>query len=405
MEKIVMENLEQSNDQMVNDFFSDAGGLIDQDTGADVIHPVNEPQQPVQSQSPGQVPPVLNANNATNQNPQQPAITPQQPSNPQQQTVQQQAQAKGFEQSFFKDDGKGNQVFDADSAMNFFMNPKDTSFQYPDVPNYRQMSQQTEVQQPEPVPQQPATQPLNVFDQIEQYADNMRANVLGGYERAISIMQRQGLWKGDNLDAVNLSKEYDALKTSVEQNIKEKRSQLLNEYESKKTSAGKEAEEMVQIKARSETNLLTHYNKLGGQDKFNTLIFGNSVNGKLVGGYGVEIINQMFDQYCEYSGKEAPKDRQSLNKAYNDFWTKIASNPSRLQHVVDVAQSRLWKSVFPQIVNEIRARKDTEINQRLRGAATPAPSQIQAPSSASELDALDKYFGASQHMADQFDTI
>ena len=78
------------------------------------------------------------------------------------------------------------------------------------LPNYRQMAFQPQqpTQQPaqQPAqPQQPEKQ-LNVFDQIEQYAENLRANVLGGYEKAIAVMQRQGLWNAENIDAVNLSK-------------------------------------------------------------------------------------------------------------------------------------------------------------------------------------------------------
>ena len=66
---------------------------------------------------------------------------------------------------------------------------------------------------------------------------NLRANVLGGYEKAIAVMQRQGLWNAENIDAVNLSKEYEDLKSIVEQNIREKRSQLFTEYENKKKSS------------------------------------------------------------------------------------------------------------------------------------------------------------------------
>ena len=124
--------------------------------------------------------PDLNANTATNQQQQQ-LPAQQQPANPgnQQQLPpnqqQQQTLPKGFEQSFFKDDGKGNQVINIDSAMSFLakQNAPNVDNQ---LPNYRQMAFQPQqpaqpAQQPAQ-PQQPEKQ-LNVFDQIEQYAEKL----------------------------------------------------------------------------------------------------------------------------------------------------------------------------------------------------------------------------------------
>lgn len=376
------ENDVVTNDQMMNDFFS-----FD-----DIELPDNLSSEQQQSSQPD-----LNANTATNPNQQQQLPAQQQPANPgnQQQLPpnqqQQQTLPEGFEQSFFKDDGKGNQVINIDSAMSFL-----TKQNAPNVdnqlPNYRQMAFQPQqpAQQPEQ-PQQPEKQ-LNVFDQIEQYAENLRANVLGGYEKAIAVMQRQGLWNAENIDAVNLSKEYENLKSSVEQNIREKRSQLFTEYENKRNQAGKEEDAFKTIRERADTNRLAQYNNLGGKDKFEQLIFGTEVNGKLVGGYGTDVINHMIDIAYEFSGKEFPKDRQEMQKAYNDFYTRICAKPERLQHLVEMAETRVAKALLPQIRDAIRANKEAEIQQRSR-AQQMSPSQIQTPQNQGQMDSLGDYLG------------
>ena len=75
----------------------------------------------------------------------------------------------------------------------------------------------------------------------------------------------------------------------------------------KRNQAIKEEDAFKTIRERADTNLLAQYNNLGGKDKFEQLIFGTEVNGKLVGGYGTDIINHMIDIAYEFSGKEFPK--------------------------------------------------------------------------------------------------
>lgn len=379
---------EQTNEQIVNDFFS-----LD---GIEAPEGLSSGESQPASQQPSLAP---NANTATNPNQQQQAPAQQQPlppnsqsQQPPNQQAQQQSQtpAKGFEQNFFTDDGKGNQVLNIDSAMSF-LTKQATPNVDSQTPNYRQMSFQQPLNQQPAQPQQPEKQ-TTPFDQVEQYAENIRANVLSGYEAAIEAMQQAGLWNAENINAVNLSKKYESLKSGVEQAIREKRTQIFNEYENNRSEKIRQEDALKPIREKAGINLLAQYNRLGGKDNFEQLIFGKEVNGKLVGGYGVDIINHMIDVAYEVSGKEFPKTPQEMQKAYNDFYDRLCAKPERLQHLVEIAEVRVAKTFLPQILSTTRANKEAEIQQRQK-AQQMSPSQIQTQQKQSQNDAFSEFLG------------
>ena len=380
----MLDNLESTNDQMMNDFFSDSEGLIDQDTGADVGHPVADQQQVQQQQKQNQQQPA-----------QQPAQTAKSTQTQQQSQQPAPEQPKGFEQNFFKTDDKGASVFDVDSALDFFK-PKSDSPRY-DTPNYHQMSQQ-QVQQP----QQPQEPEKPQWQKDYEELNNIRTtyvNNLTMYKNLLAEALQQG-YQGN--DAFNYAdrKINDMVELEVRRIEYEKRGKAAEET----AKRDREAEVMRQLQPRAETNLSRHYNEIGGKEKFEQLIFGNEVNGKLVGGFGVDIINQMFDEYYEYSGKEMPKNPQQLSKAYDEFWLKVCANPNRLQKIVDYAKAGLQSALLPHIVQKARSAKESQMQQQQR-ASVNQPSQIQSQSVNGELDDLDKYFGRSSPMVDSFDTV
>ncbi len=378
------DNLESTNDQMMSDFFSDSEGLIDQDTGADVIHPTNDQQQAPAQQKQSQ-----------QQSVQQPAQNAKNVQSQQQQQQQAPEQPKGFEQNFFKTDDKGASVFDVDSALDFFK-PKSDSPRY-DTPNYRQMSQQ-QVQQP----QQPQEPEKPQWQKDYEELNNTRTtyvNNLTMYRNLLTEALQQG-YQGNDAFRYADQKINDMVELEIRRIEYEKRGKAAEET----AKRDREAEAMRQLQPRAETNLLKHYNDIGGKEKFEQLIFGSQINGKLVGGFGVDIVNQMFDEYYEYSGKEIPKDPQQLSKAYDEFWLKVCANPNRLQKIVDYAKAGLQSALLPHIIQRARSAKESQMQQQQR-ASVNQPSQIQTQSGGGELDDLDKYFGRSTPMQDAFDTV
>lgn len=392
----------QVNDQMVNDFFADADGLIDQDTGApvsnDIFNPDPQPpsQQPVDNgQNPKSTP--------QSQQPANPSSQQQAPAGQQQQAASQSQQApagpQGIEKEFFKTDDKGNPVFDIDAALSKLYPQNDRAFQYSGVKDPRGALQQAPLQQQPQQPKEPEKEPWQIeFEKREQtrktYIDNLSLGLnfvnealKAGYEpeQAINYANQQIQWLIDQeMAKLDYQNRYKADQEEKQRIAKEK--------------------EILQLKPRSDSVHRMLYTKAGGKDKFDALIFGTpSADGKkLQGGYGVDVLNMLFD--IAHLGQQLPSDGNKLYQMYQDWYTRFSANENNLRFVYDVAMARLQKAMMPHIINFVRSAKDREFYMRGQ-AQVKAPSGIQAPenSDTTQPDPLNSYLGYDYQ--DPFDNV
>lgn len=364
---------------VVDDFFSDAGGLIDQDSGS--VLPDASSQQQNNNQLPnnnGQDPKTQQGNQPA------PSAQPQQPAQP----------AQPFDQQFYQTDAKGNKVFDANKALDFVMPQNSNSFQYQGTA--KPLSAQPQPQQPAQ-PQQPEKPIWQVeLEEEKSLRETTRKERLVYREYLAEALQAG--YTGDAAITYADRKADEAAEEDFQKRLYESR------FKRSEESAKKAQEEadLKQIEPKSQINLAKVYNELGGQDRFNTLIFGvPSADGKsLSGGYGLDVINMIFDM--QHQGTKLPSDPAQLTAEYSRWYTKFTSNENNLRFVVDVAKARLQAAMFPQIVNHIRSVSDTGNRQMLQ-ANQGTPSGINTPQGKSEPDALDKYLYGNQ--GNNYDTV
>jgi hypothetical protein len=361
---------------MVNDFFSDVGGLVDQDTGVDVL-PETNPNDPPQQNNQNQLPNQNNGINPKSNDGQ--GTTNQQPQN----NAQQQPQT--FDQQFFKTDDKGNSTFDADKALGFMMPQNNSSFQYQGIA--APVQTQPQMQNPQTSAQQ---EPIKAPWQIElEEEDRIRTESKSKHITWRNYLQEamEAGYSGDNAIAFADRKADEAADADFRKSFYEFKSKKAEE--SAKTA--QEETELKSIEPRSQINLTKTYNELGGVDKFNALVFGvPSPDGKsLSGGFGVDILNREFDR--DHRGQKLPSDPAQLQTMYEKWYKKFTSNENDLRYLVDVSKSRLQMAMFPQIVNHLRSLNDAG-NSQMSQAKQKAPSGINKQQG-SQPDALDQYFG------------
>lgn len=382
------------NDSMVDDFFSDAGGLVDQDTGSPISN--TQDQQQSQQHNPGNQLPNQNPPNATNAKTE--AVPNQQLNGSQQPQGNAQQPAKTFDMQFYDVDEKGNQTFNADKALSFMS--QNNGFQYEGItsPLSRMPQQPAQQQQTQPIqPEKPAWQiELEEEDRIRTESRSKHTTWRAYLEEAF----KNG-YTGDNAIAYADQRANEESEKDFKKSWYEFRAKKSEEADRK----AKEQAELTQLEPTSKVNLAKVYNELGGEDQFNTLIYGAlSPDGKsLSGGFGIEVLNREFDK--DHRGQKLPTDPVKLREVYDKWWIKYSSDINNIRFVVDVAKARLQMAMFPQITNHISSIRDAG-NRQMSQAKQSSPSSINKSQGTREPDSLDQYlYGGGATSQGSYDTV
>ena len=338
---------DENNAVMQDDFFSDTG-IIDQDTGEDIIVPDTGDGQ--QSKIGGQ-----------QQAPQVPVGgTANQPAEQQQQTQQ----AETFEQRFMKDG-----EYDVQAGLNFVTGTMG-QINAPDIVSQMMMPVQ---KQQQPIQQQPEKEPWEVqYEQRSNYHNEVLTQRTA-YRKYMEEAAQAGYQGQDILNYADRK-----INDDVTKEVERWGFRTAHERAESEKNTARERQEFLELMPKSRANLAEQYEKIGGVDKFNDLIFGRAVQGKngtqSLNGYGVQAVNLAYR--LQNVNAEIPSDPKEAAEHYQKWWTKFTAEKDNLQLVVNMATANLQLAQMKYLMRAARGAGSQNASMQ-KQARQPAPSQVQ----------------------------
>lgn len=281
-------------------------------------------------------------------------------------------QQQGFERNFFGEDG----TFRADEAMSFITE---------NLPNQYEGVQDIATQMRSPVPPQPTAKQQDGQTQEEWEREyeaqrTARENHFKPYFTYRELLQKAS---AEGYEGNELLRRADQL--AQEQAEEEWGRKQFKEQHERRIFENKRIEEerrFSELIPKSRTNLGLMYNKFKtGESGFNELMFGREIkdaSGKVVGktkGYGEDAINYAFK--LSTFGQELPKDPAEFKKFADDWWIRFTSDLQNLQHIMDIALSRLNLHTQKYSAAALKKQGAAEAKRLSQAAAGGKPSPIQ----------------------------
>lgn len=261
--------------------------------------------------------------------------------------VPEQGNVDPFEKKFFKEDGS----YDAGTALDFINSNYGKYGNVNDVTSMSMIPQQVVQQQ---MQQQQQKEPWEIEYEKRTGYQNEQLEKAMSYHKYMEEAAQKGLQGQQILDYAGSKVKEDVLRDVERWSYKTQHERTVAEQ---KARAEKEAH--LEFMPKSRSNLASAYEKLGGIEKFNDLIYGKKVktvvNGKEVismNGYGVSAINLAYD--LQNGGKDIPSDPKEASDHFQRWWTKFTSNPDNLQFVINSALSQLQLAHMKHLVSSAR---------------------------------------------------
>jgi hypothetical protein len=271
-----------------------------------------------------------NATNTVDQGQQQPATQPA---------------ANKVDSLFSTDAGKVSSV--VNKMMNFDYTPSYTQKQVID-PGQQQGQQQQSVVEAKHDPKA----------EFGEYSNNLKANVLGPYEKAIAAMQRAGVYTSDNPEAIELSNTYAEAKRGIDDHLESKWRESIEKQFAEERETAKEKEQAAIVKAEADKSMGRVALDVGGMDTLEALLFGYEVQGKVQKGPGADLVNALFE--LAHSGKEIG----DVNEAYRIWWPSVARNENLLRTITKYALAAYDVKNRSKDFANVRAQTRKDVQQQ-----------------------------------------
>lgn len=359
---VQVDNVEPSQEQMQNDYFS-THALIDDPTDAIKEKNTEEPEKPV-------APKDLKADKAEKKETDKPAEVP-----------------AGFADQFYIRDDKGNSTFNPEAALGFLM-PKETTFGY---------------RRPEQPQQEPAAPAAPAQPEVPQWKKERDE------ERAYETSLRETLYAPlKNLRArfpegmppeiyAYVQQEEDALRERIDEHMRGWKWEREESREKERAERESKTAMRATYQAKRQANESVLAAKLGGSDKMQSFLFGNTgKDGKALPGLVTDRILHIFDL-------QNPDKRnlhgQKYSEAVESWWDEFGSNPDNLEMLYELGIARLQRQLWPNLVKHIGAQQAQQA-QGLKKTMTRRPGvesavPVDKPDSPQGFKDLDQFLNVS----------
>ncbi len=287
----------------------------------------------------------------------------------QQQTATKPAETipEGIVGEFFKDDGKGNKVFNAEEAFKAVSLKPEQLFKMEPRPAATAPAPGTETE--------PAKDPFDVrLEEEQKLREGIQKNFFlwrDNYARAIQegatpeVAMQYANDQSQKLLNENWQNRDRDLWKEQQKNL---RDEVRGEFEQNK---------LREMAAAVEGRLAT---ELGGPARYNQIMFSPK--------YGGEVIQHLYEQMTPGTEKLTTEQyTQGLNK----FWAKYSSNEKNARFVMDVASARLLREMLPHWSSHIGKQKEKEALRAVAAGGVRTSGMSAAIQKSEEPDEVRKF--------------
>jgi len=278
-----------------------------------------------------------------------------------------------FEKRFMKEDG----TYDVEGAMKFV----ETGFgsgTYKPTQNYAGAAffPQTQPQSTQQIATDQQKEPWEIeFEERQKYETELRSQ-RQKYREYMQEAAAAGSTGQQILDYADAKINEEITKEVEKWNYKRAHERSMSER--KKIE---EERELSSLSTKSRSNILEVSKSIGGESVFNELVIGKPIESVVGGqkvqghqpGYGLQIINDLYEEYCEKNPK--PQSPNQVAEHFKNWWTRYTARPQNVQRLVDYSLAQLHLKQQKHIVEAARnaGRQSQMVARRTQ---TAAPSKI-----------------------------